>query len=539
MNLDERQRRFVEAAKARFAASGGIDHVHQLFGVSNAPRIVEGGIQLCVVNLERAKPATDARLFAGVMRFPPEDEVYFAFLVRRDGPALFDRLERMVALGTGAVPKGPGDDIAYGDRNNHVRVYLADGGLWLRNAGFWESLPEDLSPFGPKVELDGIVVALHPPAASVRRSVLAREFIGWLGGLVGEDRIHELAVWTDAAQVGPAMRRMPSEIPVSDLESAIADAGGHYPGGEIRHLHASLNFLPHKHFVVLSGLSGTGKTRLAMQYARAVHGLGPDEDDPLLFVCPVRPEWTDPSGLTGYVDVLRDQYVVPPFLEAILVATAHRDSPVFAILDELNLARVEHYLSDVLSAMETGSPLQLHSESVPMKGSTGTRIRAELHLPTNLFVIGTINVDETTSPLSDKVLDRALLIDMSTVDLSGFLAKLGAEEPALRAACEALGPGLERLHGLLDENRFGFGYRVAEECVRYHAFAAEHLGSEAEEALDRVLVQKVLVKLRGTERQRDLLVRLGEACEDLPVARALLGRMTDDLDEYGSFEAVR
>jgi 5-methylcytosine-specific restriction protein B len=61
-----------------------------------------------------------------------------------------------------------------------------------------------------------------------------------------------------------------------------------------------MNFLLHKHFVILAGLSGTGKTLLAIKYARAVHGFGLNVPDPFLFVCPVRPEWTDPTGLTGY-----------------------------------------------------------------------------------------------------------------------------------------------------------------------------------------------------------------------------------------------
>jgi len=175
----------------------------------------------------------------------------------------------------------------------------------------------------------------------------------------------------------------------------------------VRRFHAPLNFLTHKHFVILSGLSGTGKTQLALRYAHAVHGLtDPKITDPFLFICAVRPEWTDPTGLTGYYDVLSNRYVVPPFLEAVLLATAHPHSPVFVVLDEMNLARVEYYFSDVLSAIETREALQLHSNSVPLEGSTGTSIRAALPLPTNLYIIGTINVDETTNPVSDKVLDR-------------------------------------------------------------------------------------------------------------------------------------
>lgn len=434
-----------------------------------------------------------------------------------------------------------GAAIKYKADNNNVPIYIAqDGKLWLRNKGFWSSLDFDRTPLEPSIEPDQIVVALYPPTASARRSLLAREFIGWLGSLVGSQKIHELPVWTDAATLSPDMCRMPASIPVGDIEAAVKTLGGHYPNGEVRRFHAALNFLPHKHFVILSGLSGTGKTQLALKYASAVHGLTSNtEDDPLIFECPVRPEWTDPTGLTGYFDVLTNRYVVPTFLEAVLVATAHRESPVFVILDEMNLARVEYYLSDVLSCMETQGRLQLHSNSVPLEGTTGASIRAELPLPANLFIIGTINVDETTNPVSDKVLDRASVIDMSAVDVPGFLASLETRDPALKDARAASEAKLTEIHGLMQQYGLGFGYRLIEEFVRYHAFDAAHLKSSAADVTDQLLAQKVLVKLRGAERQRTLLTGLDKACDGLPRAQAFVRRLLTDLDDFGSFQAMR
>jgi hypothetical protein len=150
--------------------------------------------------------------------------------------------------------------------------------------------------------------------------------------------VHEIRVWGETGAVSPGMRRMPSSIPIEEIETTVQVLGGYYPGGEVQRIHAALNFLQHKHFIILSGLSGTGKTQLAIKYVRAVHQLALKEPDPFLFVCAVRPEWTDPTGLTGYYDVLSNRYVVPTFLEAVLLATAHRDSPVFVVLDEMNLA---------------------------------------------------------------------------------------------------------------------------------------------------------------------------------------------------------
>ncbi|WP_407353493.1 McrB family protein [Luteimonas sp. R10] len=558
MSLVERQRQFLEAAQKHFGTSKAV-RPRELFGVSNSAKIVEGGIQLGVVNLDNVKDDVEALIFGCVLRFPPEDEVYFAVLVRKDRANFLARLTEMKRLG--AEAKGTGEDtefaleaagdsdeseapetsIKYSARNNLVPIYLAgDGRLWLRNAKFWDSLTFDLSPFGPSTEPDQIVVALYPPTASARRSLLAREFIGWLGSLVGREKIHEVPVWADTATLGPSMRRMPSTIPVNEIESAIESLGGHYPDGEVRRFHAALNFLDHKHFVILSGLSGTGKTQLALKYARAVHGLTSNTaPDPLLFECPVRPEWTDPTGLTGYYDVLTNRYVVPTFLEAVLVATAHRESPVFVILDEMNLARVEYYLSDVLSSIESGGALQLHSNGVPLEGTTGASVRAEIPLPSNLYIIGTINVDETTNPVSDKVLDRASVIDMSTVDVAGFLASLAARHPELQAASDASEQRLTEIHGLLEQHSLGFGYRVIEEFVRYHAFDAGHLQNSADSVTDQLLVQKILVKLRGSERQRPLLTALDRACEGLPRARNYIRKLLDDLDEFGSFQSMR
>lgn len=565
MNLEERQRQFLEAAHKYFGGTK-TTRTSKLFGVSNSAKIVEGGVQIGVLNLKAVREDTDADafIFACVMKFPPEDEVYFSVLVKKDKASFLKRLAEMMRLGAAAKktsgekcdeeveeveeeidapgkPEKPEKPFKYSDSNNVVSIYLAEGGrLWMRNSGFWNSMKFDLTPFGPGVEPDEILVALYPPTASARRSLLAREFIGWLGALAGQEKIHELSVWADTATLKPSMYRMPSSIPVADIEAAVKSQGGHYPNGEVRRFHAALNFLSHKHFVILSGLSGTGKTQLALKYARAVHGLTVEtESDPLIFECPVRPEWTDPTGLTGYYDVLTNRYVVPPFLEAVLVATAHRESPVFVVLDEMNLARVEYYLSDVLSCMETKGALQLHSNGIPLEGTTGASIRAELPLPPNLFIIGTINVDETTNPVSDKVLDRASVIDMSMVDVPGFLTSLEAQHPDLKNARVATEAKLTEIHQLMQPHGLGFGYRLIEECVRYHAFDAEHLKTPSAEVTDQLLVQKVLVKLRGAERQRSLLTSLEKACQGLPRAESYVRKLLTDLDDFGSFQAMR
>ncbi len=528
------------------------------FGVSNSAKVIEGGVQLGVSNLENFSEKSGQLVLGSILRFPPEDEVYFAIRVKGDVKALVDRLDAMKAKGAaqkaaGKAPAAEDDDtdatavgaaatgdILYNEKNNNAVVYLAhDGRIYLRNKRFWDSLRFDLETVGPGAEVDQILVSVWPPAASARRSLLAREFVGYLGSLVGRTKVHELQVWTDASAVSEDMRRMPATLALGDIEAAVAAQGGHYPAGEVRRLHTALNFLSQKHFVILSGLSGTGKTQLALQYARAVHGLATADKDPFLFVCPVRPEWTDPTSLLGYYDVLSGRYEVPRFLEAVLVATAHREVPVFVVLDEMNLARVEYYFSDVLSAMETGEDMRLHQNSVPYEGTTGTPVRPDLPLPPNLYVIGTINIDETTNPLSNKVLDRAVIIDLSAVDLAGFLDQLAVRESALAASVAAVRERLTTLEAVMAAEGLGFGYRVAEEVVHYHAFATGKLGAPTEEVADELMVQKVLVKLRGGERQRSMLTSITKAVAGLPRSSRVLAGLVSDLDEYNSFQATR
>ncbi|MBU9185285.1 hypothetical protein LGN13_24095 [Burkholderia multivorans] len=552
MSLQERQRQF-EAAVASFPGISPEARIARNFGFSNSARIIEGGLFACTNNLETyseklaAGTATPLKqfIFLCVLTFPPQDEVYFAITVGSDADRVNAGLLKLFKEGKQRNEELVAAGRKPGSISNNVKFYItSDSRIYFHNNDFQETLrPEPgRAPLDEEcmARIDSVLFAIWPPSASARRGLLARDFVGYLGSLVGSQKVHELSVWTDAETLSASMRRMPSSIPVTEIEAAVTALGGHYPHGEVRRFHAALNFLPHKHFVILSGLSGTGKTQLALKYARAVHGLtSHTDDDPLIFECPVRPEWTDPTGLTGYFDVLTNRYIVPTFLEAVLVATAHRESPVFVILDEMNLARVEYYLSDVLSCMETQGSLQLHSSSVPLEGSTGTSIRAEVPLPPNLFIIGTINIDESTNPVSDKVLDRASVIDMSTVDVLGFLASLKSRVPELKDACVASEAKLSEIHRLMQQYGLGFGYRLIEEFVRYHAFDAEHLNSPATDVTDQLLVQKVLVKLRGAERQRPLLTGLDRICEGLPRAQAFVRKLLADLDDFGSFQAMR
>lgn len=541
--MDSRQKKnLLREATEKFVDEGLQIKTSELYGVSNSAKVINGGLQVGNANIGKVDPDTDVWIFYCMIMFPPEDEVYFAIHVKTE----LDKLVACVEEMTKRAGEDPIGDYKFSEsgRNNNTKIALTeDGRLYLKNRGQWESLNFDLTSLGGSlgqgVEIDAVTVAFYPNEPSARRSLLAREFVGYLGKFVGREKIHELSPWPKESNVLPEMRRNPKDISIDEIKSSIAALGGHYSDSLIERFHVGFNHNPDKHFLILSGLSGTGKTQMAIQYAKAVHGItSPDEDDPYLFICPVRPEWTDPTGLVGYHDLLTDKYIVPVFLEALLVATANENIPVFICLDEMNLARVEYYLSDILSAVESKSKLQLHSSTLPIEGSSGGEVRGQLHLPKNVYIVGTINIDETTNPLSDKVLDRAVMIDMSDVDLEGYFSVL-ASKGLLKDTVDQCGGVIVELNNILSKYSLGFGYRSAKETLQYHDSAVSLLGKATDEVLDEIFTQKLLVKLRGSEEHRPMLEELLQLLA--PYRRSLehINMLIQDLDTFGSFQSAR
>lgn len=282
-----------------------------------------------------------------------------------------------------------------------------------------------------------------------------------------------------------------------------------------------------KRFVILSGISGTGKTKLAQAVAKHFAGAGGDH------VVPVRPDWTDNRGLLGYYNPLRERYETTPFLDLLLAAAGEwelarkagrQPRPFFAILDEMNLARVEHYFSDFLSCLESEKPIPLRDQGQPVEASRPgvAPVPADLEIPRNLFFTGTVNVDETTYMFSPKVVDRAFTIELNEVRLDCLDGTDMGE-----ACCLALGewkgdlafrgnPDAEdwkkmgmaeretllALHALLEKHNRHFGYRVACEIARFVVLAEKQAGPKAvADALDLAILQKVLPKFHGTRAE--------------------------------------
>lgn len=238
-------------------------------------------------------------------------------------------------------------------------------------------------------------------------------------------------------------------------------------------------------------------------------------------------DWTSNEHVLGYPDGLdKDRYVRTKATDLILRAVADPEVPHFLILDEMNLSHVERYFADLLSAIESGEPVHFHSDK-DGNGAPAVRdgVPGEVHLPPNLFIVGTVNVDETTYMFSPKVLDRANVLEfrISGSELKGFLenpaavdfAKLdaaGAEHGKRLIALaqqSARLPDAERrmfeaelclFFEALQSANAEFGFRVAKEAASFLYFHKILTGDnwEFKAAMDAQILQKLLPKLHGS-----------------------------------------
>ena len=152
--------------------------------------------------------------------------------------------------------------------------------------------------------------------------------------------------------------------PLPDVQTAIHERG-HFSAELVAQLDAGLWANERRHFAVLTGLSGAGKTLLARTYGCAIA----EGDERPVCVVPVQPAWYDPSPLLGYVNPLKpDRYEKTEFLRFLMKAAGDPANPYTAVLDEMNLSRLEQYMALLLSAMETGGDIPLHGEGKELDG---------------------------------------------------------------------------------------------------------------------------------------------------------------------------
>ena len=284
-----------------------------------------------------------------------------------------------------------------------------------------------------------------------------------------------------------------------------------------------------KPFIILTGLSGSGKTKLAQAFVQWIC-----QDESQYRIIPVGADWTNREPLLGYPNALKpEEYVKPDsgVLDLIIQANQQPDLPHFLILDEMNLSHVERYFADFLSVMESKEEIPLYAE-----GAVENGVPARLRVPANLFIIGTVNIDETTNMFSPKVLDRANTIEFRVTrdEMKNFLSNIkeinmdaltgkGAEmaRSFLDMAAnkefttdEAINDALVRFFGELKKTGAEFGYRSATEILRLiHQLTVLDARLTKEQKIDIAIMQKLLPKLHGSRRKLcPVLETLGSFC---------------------------
>lgn len=317
--------------------------------------------------------------------------------------------------------------------------------------------------------------------------------------------------------------------------------------GKYQHYLTALRTKP---FMLLAGISGTGKSRIVREMAKACWKEGDPEygkNHPKNFcMVQVKPNWHDSSELIGYVSRLNgEKFVVGPFLRFLAAAIKDPNTPYFLCLDEMNLAPVEQYFAEYLSVIESrklndsgiietdpiieyentdayGSLIdQLFDTPEERKAYKTDEGGKRLTIPQNLFVVGTVNMDETTFSFSRKVLDRAMTIEMNEVDLHGGLERGAGNEIGYignsiigdaaegcdvyednKEPCDQVLAYLEQVNAILEGTPFKIAYRTRNEFLMY-AVNRKKLDEKSQlwQSLDEMTSMKILSRIEGDEER--------------------------------------
>ena len=260
------------------------------------------------------------------------------------------------------------------------------------------------------------------------------------------------------------------------------------------------------------------------------------QDESQYRIIPVGADWTNREPLLGYPNALKpEEYVKPDsgVLDLIIQANNQPDLPHFLILDEMNLSHVERYFADFLSVMESKEEIPLYAEGTVQNG-----VPAKLKVPSNLFIIGTVNIDETTNMFSPKVLDRANTIEFRVTknEMEEFLSNIrdinmdaltgkgaGMAKSFLEMAASKdfattdiaeINASLVKFFGELKKTGAEFGYRSATEILRLiHQLTVLDNSLTTNQKIDIAIMQKLLPKLHGSRRKLcPVLETLGSFC---------------------------
>lgn len=354
------------------------------------------------------------------------------------------------------------------------------------------------------------------------------------------------------------------ELPIEKTESAILEFFRYhsqknrlfYAPKDITNFHTAIKT---GSLVILSGMSGTGKSALVDTYAKAL-GIGKN-----VLVIPVRPSWNDDSDLLGYVDLIHMVYRPSDtgFINKIVEAAQpeNKDKMYLICLDEMNLARVEHYFSQFLSILEkpVGSrELVLYDEQYAGQLYNSSKYPQHVSLGDNVRFIGTVNIDESTYHFSDKVLDRANVISLDVLNYSN---PSNWKEDKYRAAntpewtnadfkelikqddVSIINQSRTReflweMHTLLHTMNasLGVGPRIVKSIEAYLRNIPEcenEYALSVQEGLDYQVAQRILTKIRGPEEQ------LKDLFHEEDSNRNALVSLLDNFSDISAFERCR
>lgn len=291
--------------------------------------------------------------------------------------------------------------------------------------------------------------------------------------------------------------------------------------------------------VILSGMSGTGKSKLINLYAKTL-GL-----NNRFRMIPVSPAWTDDSDLLGYLDY-KNMIYRPADTDLVNFLLKAQDDPenlYIVCFDEMNLARVEHYFSQFISVLENSDDeryIQLYNSNLENRVYNSNTYPSKILVRKNVIFVGTVNVDESTFHFSDKVLDRANVIklkmrsfnelvevneknSLNDIENINFTTKdfFENDNKLFTMTKEELN-FLDELNSCLKDNnpRMGIGYRVISQINQYLSAIPENIGYSRQEAFDNLLVQRILTKLRGADDQ--IIKLIGNVSEENKLENSLL-----------------
>ncbi|CED93602.1 AAA domain-containing protein [Romboutsia ilealis] len=321
---------------------------------------------------------------------------------------------------------------------------------------------------------------------------------------------------------------MDGEIIVIDIINKVSDyiknQGYNYTYNQLSNLYLSLKTKP---FTILAGISGTGKSKIIRLLADAIQA-----DYTLISV---RPDWNDATDLIGYKN-LDDKFIKGQLTKAILKAQQNKNKSHLICLDEMNLARVEYYLSDYLSIIESRKKVgqDIITDNIVEYQENGENIK--LHIPDNIYIIGTVNMDDTTFQFSRKVLDRANTIEFSDVDLDNLFFEVNEKveslnvsndflkttylktmdiEPEYREYAKEVNKKIIEINEILKKSQKQFAYRVRDEILFYLVENKKANLLHEDTAFDYQIMQKILPAISGSEESiyQVLIDLLNFVCE--------------------------